>query len=121
MDMEKLAAEAAVAAVKELAVSGVKAGLAGGGRLWGWIRGKAGGADAAVLDAVAKAPEKASATDKVSGLLKDLLDGNPDLQEELAALLTEAKADAVQQARAEGDGIVQVQVAGSGNPVTVTR
>ena len=59
MDMEKLAAEAAVAAVKELTTSGVKAGVAVGGKLWAWIRGKAPEADAATIAAVEAAPEKA--------------------------------------------------------------
>jgi hypothetical protein len=37
------------------------------------------------LDAVAAAPEKASATDMVSGVLRNPLDGNPALQAELGA------------------------------------
>lgn len=119
MDMEKLAAEAALAAIKELSKTAVEGGVAVGGKLWTWIRAKASGAEAAVVEAVAAAPEKASASNKVSGLLKDLLDGRPDLQAELEALLAEArKAGGVSQAlNQSGTGHTAVQIAGDRNKV----
>ncbi|MFO1210084.1 MAG: hypothetical protein U1E40_12820 [Amaricoccus sp.] len=123
MDMEKLAAEAAVAAVKELVQAGVTGGVAGVGKLWGWIRGKAPEGDAETVRKVEGDPGKASATANVTGLVMDILDDKPELQAELQRLLAEARgaAPVVQEATQTGDGNVANQLAGDGNSVTVQR
>jgi hypothetical protein len=120
MDMEKLAAVAAVAVAKELTTAAVKAGAAGAGQLWSWIRGKAPAADAATIAAIEAQPEKASTEDKVRGVLKDILDGRPDLQAELEALLAQspARQSNTQAATATGGSKV-AQVAGNKNKTTI--
>jgi hypothetical protein len=110
------------AALKEAVKFGVQAGVSGGKSLWGWLRGKVSGTDAAVLEQVAAAPEKASAPDKLRGVLRDLLDDKPELAEELAALLKElAPAAPTQAATVTGDHNSVVQIAGNGAKVTVQR
>lgn len=94
MDMEKLAAEAAVAAVKELVKAGIEGGVAAGGTLWTWLRGKAPAGDASTIAAIEAHPNKPSTETKVKGLLLDLLDGNPGLQEELNEMLKENNPNA---------------------------
>ena len=122
MEMEKLAAEAAVAAVKELAVSGVKGGLAVGGRLWAWIKGRAPEAENATLEAVETNPQKPSAEDKVRAVLKDLLHDDPALQEELTAIVKEAgDAGTTQTTTAVGDNNIQTPIAGNENTVNIRR
>lgn len=120
MDMEKLAAEAAVAAAKELTTTAIKAGAAGAGQLWAWIRGQASAEDAATIDAIEAQPAKASTEDKVRGVLKDILEGRPELQAELAVLLAQspARQSTTQTATATGGGKV-AQVAGDKNTTTI--
>jgi hypothetical protein len=57
------------------------------GQLWAWIRGKAPADEAAVIAEVEAQPTKPSAPDKVTAVLKYLLDGRPEPQAELEALL----------------------------------
>jgi hypothetical protein len=120
MDMEKLAAEAAVAAAKELTTTTIKAGAAGAGQLWAWIRGNAPAEDAATIASIEAQPEKASTKDKLRGVLKDILDGRPELQAELEALLAQppARQSATQSATATGGSKV-AQVAGNKNKTTI--
>lgn len=104
MDMEKLAGDAAVAAVKELTTTGIKAGTAGAGQLWEWIRGKVPVDDAAIIAAIESQPSKSSTEGKVGGVLKDLLDGRPDLQVQLTALLAQsAEGHSVEQTATAAD------------------
>lgn len=120
MDMEKLAAEAAVAAAKELTTTAIKAGAAGAGQLWSWIRGKAPAAEAPTIAAIEAQPAKASTEDKLRGVLKDILDGRPDLQAELEALLAQSPdGPSIRQDANASGGSKVAQVAGSNNKTTI--
>ena len=119
MDMEKLAAEAAVAAVKEIVKTGVSGGAAAGGKLWAWVKSKAGKSETATVEKIEAAPDKPSAEDNLRGLLKDILHDKPELQKELKTLLAEmgASGGISQTNTAKGDGNKQVNISGSGNSV----
>ena len=120
MDMEKLAAEAAVAAVKELAVSAAKAGAAGAGQLWNWISGKAPAEEASTVAAIEAAPDKASAKAKAEGLILTILETRPDLQAELETLLAQSAGTTrtTQTTHATGGSKV-AQVAGNNNTTKI--
>ena len=121
MDMEKLAAEAAVAAVKELVKAGIEGGVAAGGKLWTWLRGKAPAGDASTITAIEAHPNKPSTETKVKSLLLDVLDGNPELQEELNEMLKEIKANATvsQSQNISGKDNKAAQVAGDYNKINI--
>lgn len=122
METEKLVAEFALAAVKELGKSAAVGGLAAGGKLWAWIKGKAPGADTTAIAAVEAAPDKSSAPDRVSAMLKDLLADQPQLASEMARLLREHGGGVTTQtATAAGPGNVTAQIAGSGNTIKIQR
>src|SRR5262249_51580995 len=115
-------AEAAVAAVKELTTGGIKAGAVAGGKLWAWIRGQSTGREADTLATVEAVPEKPSAPDKIKGVLKDLLAGNPGLQAEPGGLLREiqGKSYVSQTATATGGSTI-AQAAGDKNRINIRR
>lgn len=87
MDTDKLIAAAAAAAVGAFAKSAAEGVGATGRAVWGWIKGKVSGTDAATVEAVEAAPERPSTPDRIVGLLKDLLHENPAAAKELLALL----------------------------------
>lgn len=122
MDTEKLIAAAATAAVGAFAKSAAEGVGATGRKVWGWIKGRVSGADAATVAAVEAAPEKPSTPDKIIGLLKDLLHENPAAAKDLLALLGgEAGIHAITQHATTSGGSVVSQVAGSGNEVKITH
>ena len=122
MDTEKLVAEFTLAAVKELGKSAMAGGLDAGGKLWGWIKGKASGPDAAAIAAVEAAPQKPSSPDRVSAVLKDLLVDQPQLAQEMVRLLQDQGVVlSSQTATTTGSGNATAQVAGSGNTVKIHR
>ena len=118
LDLDKLATAAATTAVKELIGGTVTAGKS----IWAWIKSKAGDGDAEDVTKIEAAPEKPSTPDKLKALLKDILHGTPDLQEELARLLKESGNTEVQQiADVKGDKNIVGQQAGHGNAITVKK
>lgn len=120
MDFNALIDGAEGAVVKELVAQAVKGGVQGVGKFWGWLKSKATAKlpDAPpTVAAIEAAPEKPSTPDKVRGLLKDLLQDDPALQAELAALLKEAGlGTSVQQTAIGNHGPVN-QIVGSGNQI----
>ncbi len=124
LDPDKLAQAAAAVAVGALATAAAAPVVAAGKAVWGWLRGKLSGTDAAIADAVEAAPDKPSAATKLTGVLQDLLHDRPDLAAELRELLERHGAPAgavVQTATTTGHGNQTAQVAGQGNKVTLGK
>jgi hypothetical protein len=117
-DTTDLITLAVAAALKEAATLAVKGAVAGGKPIFGWIKSKLSGTNAALADEVAAAPEKASAPAKLQAVLTDLLEEQPGLKEELAALLKGLGVEGPSQtATIKGDNNQTVQIVGSGNSI----
>ena len=118
---DTLVEAAASAAIGALTKAAAEPALTAGRKVWGWLKGKLTGnavATAADVDAV---PSKASARSKVTGLLQDVLEGNPDAAAELRELLDESGGvqAITQTANVTGDNNTFAQVAGDRNKVRI--
>jgi hypothetical protein len=119
--MDEKLIEAAVAAVAgALVKAAAEPALSAGRKVWDWLKGRLSGGDAEAAKAIEAAPDRPSAPDKIRGLLKDVLYGDPAAGEALRALLTEAGVlpAVTQTATVTGDHGRVVQIGGSGNQVT---
>lgn len=113
-----LIALATDAALKEATKFAVQGAVAGGKTVFGWIKSKLSGPNAALADDVAAAPEKASAPAKLQAVLTDLLEEQPHLKEELAALLKELGIGGPSQtAKVKGNNNQVVQIVGTSNSI----
>jgi hypothetical protein len=119
MTPDDLVKAAATAAVGALTKAALEPALAGGRKVWDWLKAKLTGPQAAMAAAVEQDPADPGAADAVSGLLKSLLHRDPGALAELRALLGEAGVTAtVQVATASGAGSKVTQISGSGNAVS---
>lgn len=120
MDTDKLIQAAVAAIVGALTKAAAEPALAAGGKAWAWLKGRLAGADAATAASVEAAPDKPSAPDKVTALLKDVLHGDPAAVEELRRLLDASGGlpAITQTANFTGNRNIVNQVAGSGNIIT---
>ncbi len=113
-----LIALAADAALKEATKFAVQGAVAVGKSVFGWIKSKVSGTNAVIVAEIAAAPEKASAPVKLQAVLTDLLEEQPGLKEELAALLKElGVGETSQTAMVKGNNNQTVQIVGSGNSI----
>ena len=87
----------------------------------GWLRSKLIGAGVEALAEVEKAPQDADAQAVLRVQVRKLLEGEPKLADELAALLAQAPAPAkVMQVRQDGSDNRAAVVDGAGNTVSVS-
>ena len=117
-ELIKVATEAAIGALTKAAA---EPALAAGHNVWAWIKGIVSGEDARVLAAVEKDPAKLSATTKVTAILQDALNENPQAVKHLQELLNASGGmEAVTQtANVSGQSNKVGQVSGSGNTVQI--
>lgn len=121
MSIETLAAQAADLAVKHLVPAAAKGVGKVAGDVWAWITRKAPKDEAPTLAKIEEAPGKGSSKTKLVGLLQEMLEENPDLAEELEALLKEAATGSVNQTMSvDGDNNKSAQVAGSNNSSSIS-
>ena len=113
--------EAAVSAVAgALVKAAAEPALSAGRKVWDWLKERLSGGDAEAAKAIEAAPDRPSAPDRIRGLLKDALYGDPAAGEALRALLTEGGLlpAVTQGAAVSGDHARIVQIGGSDNQVT---
>jgi hypothetical protein len=115
-DLVKAAVTAITAAFAKPAA---EAAVAGGGKIWLWLKTRLAGADAETAKAIEAEPGKASMPSRLQGILLDVLQSDPAAAEALQRLLAEADGPAVAQtATIGGDNGRVVQISGSGNNVS---
>lgn len=122
-------AEAAVELLSPYLVAGTteaarkmgKEAAAGALQVLGWMRSKLTGAGVEALAEVEKVPQDADVQAALRVQVRKLLEGEPKLEGELAALLAQAPAPAkVMQVRQDGSDNRAAVVDGAGNTVSVS-
>jgi len=118
---DKLMEAAATAAIGALTKAAAEPALTAGRKVWDWLRGKLTDNAAATAADVDADPGKASARTKVTGLLQDVLEGNPDAAAELRKLLDDSGGiQAITQSlTVTGNANKVAQVAGDKNKVRI--
>lgn len=110
-----------VAGATEAAKTVGKEAAAGALQVLGWLRSKLTGVGVEALAEVEKAPQDADAQAVLRVQVRKLLEGEPKLTDELAALLAKASATAkVQKIVQDGNDNRAAVVDGTGNTVSVS-
>ena len=118
---EKLIEAAASAAIGALTKAAAEPALSAGRKVWDWLKGKLAGDDARTAAAVEDEPSKPSAATKVTAMLQDVLDDNPQAVEELRHLLdAQGGVQTISQtANFTGNNNKVAQTAGNNNKIRI--